>query len=127
MTQSPRIAVNTNDNYSHHSIPHGTCPTPRSGGTRGPASALDVRLRAVVAFGDFVVPMTLIIFIRDRCRFAGGQLLPSSPLRGFAGGVMRREGFRIGPVGAIRPTTVVLNNLISHFRHLPSAPGKTQP
>jgi hypothetical protein len=63
------------------------------------------------------VPVALVILVRNGSLLPGLDLLPRRALRRLSRGVMRWKGFRIRPIRPVRPTTVVLNDLVRDFGH----------
>ena len=78
---------------------------PRSAGLHPKIpSALDVGLGSITAWRRFVVPTTILVFVRNAHRVSRNELLLRCVIRRSASQVMRREGLGEHPIDLIDPT-----------------------
>jgi len=67
-------------------------------------SALDVGLGSITTWRRFVVPTTILVFVRNARRVSRNKLLLLCVIRRSASQAMRREGFGEHPIDLIDPT-----------------------
>jgi hypothetical protein len=83
-------------------------------------SALDVGLGAISAWRRFVMPTTILVFVRNARSLSWNDLLLRCVICRFASQVVGREGFGEYPIDLIGPTTVMFDNLIGNLSHVVS-------
>jgi hypothetical protein len=81
-------------------------------------SALNVGLRSITAWRPFIVPTTILVFVRNARRFSRNDLLLRCAICRFASQVMSREGLGVHPIDLIGPTTIMFDNLIDYLCHV---------
>jgi hypothetical protein len=81
-------------------------------------SALDVGLGSISAWRCFVVPTTILVFVRNARSFSWNDLLLRCAICRFASQVVGREGFGEHPIDLIGPTTIMFDNLIGNLSHV---------
>jgi hypothetical protein len=83
----------------------------------GSESSFDFNFRPVIARRSFIMPMTLLIFVRNYRGLSGLPLFSRRLLRRPVRTVVRREGFGKRFIYTIGPSTIVSNDLVGNFRH----------
>jgi hypothetical protein len=81
-------------------------------------SALDVGLGSITPWRRFVVPTTILVFVRDARRVSRDDLLLRCAFCSTISQVMGREGFGEHPINPISPPTIMFDDLIDDPSHL---------
>jgi hypothetical protein len=80
-------------------------------------SALDVGLGSIIACRYFVVPMAILVLVRNACRVSRDDLFLCRALRCSAGHVVGREGLGEHPIDPVGLPAVVFDDLIGDLGH----------
>src|SRR5215831_11899506 len=81
-------------------------------------SILDVGLRPIIALGDLVVPMTVLVFVGNGGGLSGDDLLRRRALRRPPRHVVARKRLGKDVADSIGPAPVVLDDLVGDLAHL---------